>query len=78
MKIRLNLRVVNVAKITYSEDNLQFHNGDIMEYHEDHEVYFLGRRDPYVFTEQKRDYGRIAHRAAGKRVLDFGGHCGFF
>ena len=49
-----------------------------MEYHEDHEVYFLGRRDPYVFTEQKRDYGRIAHRAAGKRVLDFGGHCGFF
>lgn len=31
-----------------------------------------------MFTEQKRDYGRIAARAKGAAVLDFGGHCGFF
>jgi len=49
-----------------------------MKYHEEHDVFYLGHGDPYVFTEQKRDYGRVAHRAIGARVLDFGAHCGFF
>ncbi len=49
-----------------------------MQYHDVHQVYYLGAGDPYVFTEQKRDYGRVAERAKGKRVLDFGAHCGFF
>lgn len=49
-----------------------------MQFHDLHQVYYLGAGDPYVFTEQKRDYGRVAARAEGKRVLDFGAHCGFF
>lgn len=49
-----------------------------MFYHDVHQVYYLGAGDPYVFTEQKRDYGKVAERAKGKRVLDFGAHCGFF
>lgn len=49
-----------------------------MMYHEVHRVHYLGAGDPYVFTEQKRDYGKVAERARGKRVLDFGAHCGFF
>lgn len=49
-----------------------------MQYHDVHQVHYLGAGDPYVFTEQKRDYGKVAERAKGKRVLDFGAHCGFF
>ena len=49
-----------------------------MQFHDTHQVYYLGAGDPYVFTEQKRDYGRVAERAKDKRVLDFGAHCGFF
>lgn len=49
-----------------------------MRYHKDYDVYFVGDGDPYVFTEQKRDYGRVAERAVSARVLDFGAHCGFF
>lgn len=49
-----------------------------MKYHEEYDVFYLGDGDPYVFTEQKRDYGRVAHRALGAQVLDFGAHCGFF
>lgn len=49
-----------------------------MQYHEEHKVWYLGHGDPYVFTEQKRDYGRVAHRAKDAIVLDFGAHCGFF
>lgn len=49
-----------------------------MLYHPEYKIWYLGHGDPYVFTEQKRDYGRVAERAQGKRVLDFGAHCGFF
>lgn len=49
-----------------------------MKFHEEYQVYYMGYGDPYVFTEQKRDYGLIAPRAQGKVVLDFGAHCGFF
>lgn len=49
-----------------------------MFYHPLYNIFYEGRGDPYVFTEQKRDYGRLAHRAKGAIVLDFGGHCGFF
>ena len=49
-----------------------------MRYHEEYDVYFVGDGDPYVFTEQQRDYGRVAERAVSARVLDFGAHCGFF
>lgn len=49
-----------------------------MQYHDEYKVWYLGHGDPYVFTEQRRDYGRVAERARGARVLDFGAHCGFF
>lgn len=49
-----------------------------MQYHPEYDVWYMGHGDPYVFTEQRRDYGRVAERAKGARVLDFGAHCGFF
>jgi FkbM family methyltransferase len=49
-----------------------------MKYNKENDFWYLGDGDPYVFTEQKRDYGRAAERARGANVLDFGGHCGFF
>ncbi len=49
-----------------------------MQYHEEFDVYYQGHGDPYVFTEQRRDYGKIIDRACGANVLDFGAHCGFF
>lgn len=49
-----------------------------MQYHEEHKVWYLGHGDPYVFTEQKRDYGRVAANCRDSVVLDFGAHCGFF
>lgn len=49
-----------------------------MKYHPEYDVYYMGDGDPYVFTEQKRDYGKIAPMAEGRNVLDFGAHCGFF
>jgi FkbM family methyltransferase len=49
-----------------------------VKYHPEFGVYYMGEGDPYVFTEQRRDYGKIAHMAEGRNVLDFGAHCGFF
>jgi FkbM family methyltransferase len=49
-----------------------------MLYHPDYHIWYLGHGDPYVFTEQRRDYGRVAQRAENAVVLDFGAHCGFF
>lgn len=49
-----------------------------MEYHPEYDVWYMGHGDPYVFTEQKRDYGKLIHRADKAVVLDFGAHCGFF
>jgi FkbM family methyltransferase len=49
-----------------------------MLYHPEYDIWYLGHGDPYVFTEQRRDYGRVAERAKDAVVLDFGAHCGFF
>ena len=49
-----------------------------MQYHPEYDIWYMGHGDPYVFTEQKRDYGRVAQRAENAVVLDFGAHCGFF
>lgn len=48
-----------------------------MQYHAEFDIYYQGHGDPYVFTEQKRDYGKVVHRAVGANCLDFGAHCGF-
>lgn len=50
----------------------------VLKYHKEFGVYYFCDGDPYVFTEQKRDYGRVAARADDAVVLDFGAHCGFF
>jgi len=49
-----------------------------MIFHPEYGVWYLDHGDPYVFTEQRRDYGRVIQRAHEGRVLDFGAHCGFF
>lgn len=49
-----------------------------MKYDGENDFFYISDGDPYVYTEQKRDYGRVISRANGARILDFGAHCGFF
>lgn len=48
-----------------------------IRYHEDWDIYYAVDGDPYVWTEQRRDYLKVTERANGADVLEFGSHCGF-
>lgn len=48
-----------------------------IQHHPEFDIYYAGHGDPYVWTEQRRDYSRVTERANDQLCIEFGAHCGF-